>query len=130
MKNMMQAPFTKEQIDLLDQPLDAKRVKHRTGGGGVQLAYLKGHDIIDTANRVFGYGSWGYDLLSVELNNVTSESGEIIGNYYTARIKLTVAGCIPITEEGICPVQEGRNPRAKIDAHDMARKGVRRLTHD
>jgi DNA recombination protein Rad52 len=121
---MSQSPFTPEQISQLEQPLDARRVKHRQGGGGMQLAYLKGHDAIDTANKIFGYGNWGYDLLGVELQNVLAENGEIIGGYYAARVKLTVAGCIPVTEEGVCPVQEGRNPRAKIDAHDMARKGA------
>jgi DNA repair and recombination protein RAD52 len=108
----------------LEQPLDPKRVKHRAGGGGMQLSYLKGHDAIDTANRIFGFGNWGYDLQGVELQNVYGENGDIIGGYYAARVKLTVAGCVPITEEGVCPIQEGRNPRAKIDAHDMARKGA------
>src|SRR6476661_10279126 len=121
---MSQSPFTPEQINQLDQPLDAKRVKHRQGGGGMQLSYLKGHDAIDTANKIFGYGNWGYDLMGVELQNVQSEDGGIIGGYYAARVKLTVAGCVPVTEEGVCPIQEGRNPRAKIDAHDMARKGA------
>lgn len=121
---MSQSPFTPEQITQLEQPLDARRVKHRQGGGGMQLSYLKGHDVIDTANKIFGYGNWGYDLLGVELQSVLAENGEIIGGYYAARVKLTVSGCIPITEEGVCPIQEGRNPRAKIDAHDMARKGA------
>lgn len=121
---MSETPFTKEQIEQLDQPLDRKRVKHRAGGGGMQLSYLKGHDVIDTANRIFGYGNWGYDLLGVELNTVPGENGEVVGSYYAARVRLTVANCVPVTEEGVCPVQEGRNPRAKIDAHDMARKGA------
>jgi len=121
---MSQSPFTPEQIAQLNQPLDPKRVKHRQGGGGMQLSYLKGHDAIDTANRIFGYGNWGYDLLGVELQNVMGEDGGVIGGYYAARVKLTVAGCVPVTEEGVCPVQEGRNPRARIDAHDMARKGA------
>lgn len=121
---MSQSPFTPEQIAQLNQPLDPKRVKHRQGGGGMQLSYLKGHDAIDTANRIFGYGNWGYDLLGVELQNVHGEDGGIIGGYYAARVKLTVVGCVPVTEEGVCPVQEGRNPRARIDAHDMARKGA------
>lgn len=90
----------------------------------MQLAYLKGHNVIEQANEIFGYGGWGYDILLVELQNVLSETGEIIGGYYAARLKLQVYGCLPITEEGICPIQEGRNPRAKIDAHDMARKGA------
>jgi DNA repair and recombination protein RAD52 len=108
----------------LGKPLDPTRVKHRQGGGGMQLAYIKGHDAIDTANQIFGFGNWGFDLLSNELINVLGENGEILGGYYAARVKLTVAGCVPITEEGVCPIQEGRNPRAKIDAHDMARKGA------
>jgi len=121
---MSQSPFTPEQIAQLDQPLDPKRVKHRQGGGGMQLSYLKGHDAIDTANKIFGYGNWGYDLMGVELQNVQSEDGGIIGGYYAARVKLTVVGCVPVTEEGVCPIQEGRNPRARVDAHDMARKGA------
>ncbi|HEX2911590.1 MAG TPA: RAD52 family DNA repair protein [Chloroflexia bacterium] len=121
---MSESPFTPEQIAQLDQPLDPRRVKHRQGGGGVQLAYLKGHDVIDTANHIFGYGNWGYDLLSVDLNNIPGENGEVIGGFYSARVRLTVANCVPITEEGVCAIQEGRNPRAKIDAHDMARKGA------
>lgn len=121
---MSQSPFTPEQISELEQPLDRKRVKHRQGGGGAQLAYLKGHDVIDTANRIFGYGNWGYDLMGVELNTIPSENGEVIGGYYAARVRLTVAGCVPITEEGVCPIQEGKSPRAKVDAHDMARKGA------
>jgi len=119
-----QTPFSQEQLDQLVQPLDPKRVKHRAGGGGMQLSYLTGHDAINTANRIFGYGNWGYDLLGVELNTVNNENGEVIGGYYAARVKLIVTGCIPVTEEGVCPVQEGRNPRARIDAHDMARKGA------
>ena len=121
---MSQTSFTPEQIELLNAPLDSKRVKHRPGGGGTQLSYLEGHDIITMANQIFGFGGWGYDLLGVELNTITDEKGEVIGGYYAARVKLTVAGCIPITEEGVCAVSEGRNPRAKIDAHDMSRKGA------
>ncbi len=121
---MSQSPFSPEQVAQLEQALDPKRVKHRAGGGGTQLAYLKGHDVIDTANKIFGYGNWGYDLLGVELNTIPGDSGEVVGSYYAARVRLSVAGCMPITEEGVCAVQEGRNPRAKIDSHDMARKGA------
>jgi DNA recombination protein Rad52 len=120
----MSSPFTPEQIAELDKPLDPSRVKHRAGGGGMSLAYLKGHNVIDQANETFGFGAWGYDILLVELCNVYSENGEIIGGYYAARVRLTVRDCMPITEEGVCPIQEGRNPRARIDAHDMARKGA------
>ena len=121
---MSQQPLRDEQIEQLNQPLDPRRVKHRPGGGGSQLSYLEGHDAINTANQIFGYGSWGYDLMGVEFNNVTDEKGEVIGGYYAARVKLTVAGCVPITEEGVCAYTAGRNARATIDSHDMARKGA------
>jgi DNA recombination protein Rad52 len=121
---MAQSMFSPEQVSQLEQPLDPNRVKHRQGGGGAQLAYLKGHDMINTANRIFGFGNWGYDLVGVELVNVPGENGESVGSYYAARVRVSVKDCVPITEEGVCPVQEGRNPRARIDAHDMARKGA------
>lgn len=112
------------QIEQLKQPLDPKKVKHRQGGGGKELSYLRGTDVIDRANEIFGFGGWGYDLISNELVNVVGENGEVVGGYYAARLKLQVYGCVPITDEGVCPIQESRNPRAKVDAHDMARKGA------
>jgi DNA recombination protein Rad52 len=112
-----------EIIELLAQPLDPKRVKHRRGGGNTDLAYLKGHDVIDTANRIFKPGRWGYDIITIELNSVAGDNGEIIGAYYSARVRLTISGCVPITEEGVCSVQESKNPKARVDAHDVARKG-------
>lgn len=120
----MNSNFTQEQLDKLNSQLDPRRVAHRPGGGNTQLSYLEGHDVINMANEILGYGNWGYDLLAVELNNITDEKGEVVGSYYAARLRLTVAGCVPITEEGVCAVSEGRNPRAKIDAHDMSRKGA------
>lgn len=120
----MSSNFTDEQVKLLEAELDPKRFKHRQGGGGSTLTYLAGFDIIATANRIMGFGSWGYDLISNELVNVTGENGEVVGGYYAARVKVQVYGCMPITEEGVCAIQAGRNPRAIIDAHDMARKGA------
>jgi DNA repair and recombination protein RAD52 len=121
---MLEPVFTPEQITELRKPLDDKTVKHRQGGGGSDLKYLAGYQVIDTANRIFGEGNWGYDLLGVELNNVLSNSGEIIGGYYSARVKVTVKNCVPVTDEGVCAIQDGRNSRAIIDGHDMARKGA------
>jgi DNA recombination protein Rad52 len=111
-------------IEQLQQPLDPKRVKHRQGGGGAQLSYLKGHDVIDAANRIFGFGCWGYNLLANDLYQSFTENGEANGHYFAARVKVYVKGCIAITEEGVCAVTYGRNPRANIDAFDMARKGA------
>jgi DNA repair and recombination protein RAD52 len=62
---MSNSSFTDEQLELLRKPLDPSRVKHRLGGGGIQLAYLTGYDAIDTANRIFGEGSWGFEVVGV-----------------------------------------------------------------
>lgn len=52
--------FAPETIKKLAAPLDPKRVKKREGGGGRSLSYLESHDVIRTANEVFGVGGWSY----------------------------------------------------------------------
>lgn len=49
-----------EVVEKLGKPLDPKRVKKREGGGGRSLSYLESHDVIRTANDVFGVGGWSY----------------------------------------------------------------------
>ena len=121
---LIESPFTTEQLEMLNAPLDQKRVKHRPGGGGTSLAYLEGFDVIQAANRILGPGNWGFDIISNELNHITDEKGLIIASYYAARVTLTVKGCVPITEEGTCGVAEGRNIPAKIQGHETGRKGA------
>lgn len=41
----------------LEQELDPKRVKAREMGGK-SFSYLEGYDMIDTANRIFGFDGW------------------------------------------------------------------------
>ena len=127
---MRKSPFDAAQIEMLKEPLDKRRVSKRSGGGGMQVSYLKGYDVIATANRIFGFGKWGFAIKQVELVNLPGDNGEIVASYYAASVTLTVAGCVPITEEGVCAVSEGKTPRAKIDGHDTARKGVRCFTHN
>ena len=38
-------------------------VSQRKGRGGRTFDYLEGHAVIDQANRIFGYGGWGYELV-------------------------------------------------------------------
>ena len=47
----------------LGQPIDPALVSQRKGRGGRVFDYLEGHAVIDQANRIFGYGGWGYELL-------------------------------------------------------------------
>lgn len=48
--------------NLLDAPLDPRRVMGRAGSGGKTLSYLQTHDVKRTANKIFGYDGWSYDV--------------------------------------------------------------------
>ena len=50
-------------VDKLGQPLDPALVSQRKGRGGRTFGYLEGHVVIEQANRIFGYGGWGYELV-------------------------------------------------------------------
>jgi DNA repair and recombination protein RAD52 len=102
----MNSPFTPEQIAELDKPIDSKKVAHRQGGGGTQLSYIEGHEAIDAANRLFGYGSWGFEVVGVPTrDHYTDTNGEIKAMWYSAKIRLHVRGCEPIEEMGLVEVQ-------------------------
>ena len=47
----------------LGQPIDPAIVSRHQGRGGKYYDYLEGHAVIDQANRIFGYGGWGYELV-------------------------------------------------------------------
>ena len=47
----------------LGQPLDPALVSQRKGRAGRTYDYLEGHAVIDQANRIFGFGGWGYELV-------------------------------------------------------------------
>ena len=61
--------FTKEQVELLKEPILAKNVKERDGNraGTFQLAYVEGWHVIDEANRIFGYGGWSSETIETKL---------------------------------------------------------------
>lgn len=100
------SPFTQEQIDELKKPLDPRFIGKRKGGSGRTLSYLEGHDAIDQANRIFGYGNWAYRPALVEqVVLIDPLSGEAVGVEYKAIVELTVRGAIaPIGDVGSQPV--------------------------
>jgi DNA repair and recombination protein RAD52 len=65
--------FNDNQIKILNDSLDSSRIKSRSKGN-VSLSYLEGFDIIETANRVFGYGNWSYHISS--LTQVSQETNQ------------------------------------------------------
>ena len=108
----------------LDQPLDSSLVSQRKGRGGRTFDYLEGHVVIDQANRIFGRGGWGYELVGDvtlrQVETVDSQTGEVKTSLgYSAPVRVTVAGALPRTDVGVHPVTEDN-----FDGHDTAMKGA------
>ncbi len=101
-----QGYYSTEQLHELNKPLDPRLISKRRGGFGKPLSYIEGHNAIDQANRIFGYGNWAYRPLSVEQVVLTDPlSGEAVGIEYKALVELTVRGAIaPIVDIGSQPV--------------------------
>ena len=107
----------------LGQPLDPELVSQRKGRGGKFYDYLEGHAVIDQANRIFGYGGWGYELVGDvtlrQVETVDPQTGEVkVSLGYSAPVRVTVAGALPRTDTGVHPVTEDN-----LDGHDTAMKG-------
>lgn len=65
--------FNENQDKILSQELEQNRIRTRDKAG-VKLAYLEGFDVIETANYIFGFGGWNYEIISLkkvsqEINN-------------------------------------------------------------
>lgn len=108
----------------LGQPLDPALVSQRKGRGGKSFDYLEGHAVITQANRIFGYGGWGYELVGDvtlrRIEAVDSQTGEVkVSLGYSAPVRVTVAGALPRTDVGVHPVTEDN-----FDGHDTAMKGA------
>lgn len=101
-----EAYFSQGQLNELDKALDQRLISKRKGGFGKMLSYIEGHDAIDQANRIFGYGNWCYRPLSVEQVVLLDPlSGEAVGIEYKSQVELTVRGAIgPIIDIGSQPV--------------------------
>ena len=108
----------------LSQPIDSALVSQRRGRGGRTFDYLEGHAVIDQANRIFGYGGWGVELVGDvtlrRIESVDSKTGEVtVSQAYSAPVRVTVAGALPRTDIGVHPVTE-----ESTDGHDTALKGA------
>ncbi len=110
--------------EALGQPIDPELVSQFTGRSGKIFNYLKGHVAIEQANRIFGYGGWGYELVGDvtlrRIETVNSRTGEVtVTQGYSAPVRVTVAGALPRTDIGVHPVKDDT-----IDGHDTAMKGA------
>ncbi len=108
----------------LGQPLDPALASQRKGRAGRSYDYLEGHVVIEQANRIFGYGGWGYELAGDvtlrQIETVDTQTGEVkVASAYSAPVRVTVAGALPRTDIGVHPVAEDT-----LDGHDTAIKGA------
>ena len=111
-------------VSALEQPLDPSLVSRRDGRGNRSYEYIEGHTVIDQANRIFGYGGWGYELAGDvslrRIEKVDVRTGEIKVNYaYSAPVRVSVVGAPPRTDIGFHVVTDD-NP----EGHETAAKGA------
>ncbi len=107
----------------LAKPLDASLVSQRRGRAGRDYAYIEGHTVIDQANRIFGFGGWGFDLAGEvvlrEIENVDPKTGEVRRTRaYSAPVRVTVPGAPPRTDVGFHVVADETG-----EGHETAFKG-------
>lgn len=109
---------------LLTRPLDPQLIARRKGSKGHVVPYLEGYQVINQANRIFGYGRWGAELVGPvtyrELERVDKKSGEVrtIG-MYAATVRVQVRGCAPRSDVGCAFPADDTN-----EAHDTAIKAA------
>ena len=108
----------------LGQPLDPGIVSQRKGRAGRTYSYLEGHVAISEANKVFGFGGWGYELVGdVTLRQIetvdprTGEVGRV--HVYSAPVRVTVPGALPRTDVGFHTVADETG-----EGHETACKGA------
>ncbi len=107
----------------LDEPLDEGLVSHRKGRKGRSFAYLEGRVAIEQANRILGFGGWGYELVGDvtlrEGQSVDPKTGEAKPwRAYAATVRVTVPGSPSRTDTGFQAVAEDT-----AEGHETAWKG-------
>ena len=105
--------FTKEQTELLNQPIDPKVVAFRKQGN-MQLAYLESWYVINEANRIFGFDGWSSE--TIQLDCVQSDEFCVT---YIAKVRVTIGDVI---REGV-GAGHGKGERVNLgDKHESAVK--------
>ena len=111
-------------IEKLGQPLDPGLVSQRKGRAGRTYSYVEGRTAIDQANRIFGHGGWGYDLVGEvslrEIESADAQTGEVKRVLaYSVTVRVSVTGAPSRTDVGFHTVTE-----ETADGHDTAYKGA------
>ena len=81
--------FVDKQIQVLKYDIEPSRIRSRTKGN-MNLSYLEGFDLIETANKIFGHGNWSYTITSLDQVSQETNSNQNIVICYKAVVKFTV----------------------------------------
>ena len=111
-------------VSALQQPLDQALVSRRDGRGNRSYEYIEGHTVIDQANRIFGYGGWGYevagDVSLRRIEKVDVSTGQLRVTFaYSAPVRVSVSGAPSRTDIGFHIVAEDTP-----EGHETAAKGA------
>lgn len=81
--------FIDKQIQALKYDIEPSRIRSRTKGN-INLSYLEGFDLIETANKIFGHGNWSYTITSLDQVSQETNSNQNVVICYKAVVKLAV----------------------------------------
>ena len=81
--------FNEKQIKILQEELDSSRIRTREKAG-IKLSYLEGFDVIETANNIFGFGSWSYSIVSLGQVSQETNNNQNAVICYKAVVKVDV----------------------------------------
>ena len=118
----------------LEKPLDPGLVSYRKGRKGQTYAYIEGRTAIEQANRIFGYGGWGYEVVGEvsqwATERVDSETAQVHRSCsYAAAVRVTVPGAPPRTDVGFHTVAddnaEGHETAYKAAVTDGLKRALR-----
>lgn len=117
--NPAPADFRPDIVDALKADLDPARVKTRSQSG-TSLSYLEGYDVIDTLNRIFGFGGWDMFVRDIAFQ---AEAGPNGG--YRATVEICTMG--DKTGASVCRADVGfgivqGKDTARPEAYEMAVK--------
>ena len=130
------APLGDRELDLLwdslpprvtkelSHPLDPSLVSRRTGRKNRTYSYLEGHTAIAQANRIFGHGGWGYEVVGGvnvrDIQAVNAKTGEARTSHaYAATVRVDVPGAPSRTDVGFHAVNDDT-----VEGHETAYKGA------
>ena len=114
--------FNDKQNQVLAYELDSSRIKSRSKGN-ISLSYLEGFDVIETANKIFGYGNWSYSIAKLEQVSQELNQNQNHVICYKAVVSVTVFDMTHTKDVGREDVGFGTGiAKTLADAHESGAK--------